>query len=494
MEIHLGTRTLSVFVKEFGPLTGSMNQRDRHFKRGDVWSLLGIALPLCGAYIAEALMPLGNTMIVARLGTEALAGVGLASNLLLFLLVVGIDVVGITSVLMAESRGRGDDLGLSNTIGHGLWLATLLSIPGTILCWILPDILRASGEPSGIVEQTRLYLHPAAWCVLPTFWNTVIRSFATAVARTRPIMFITTASVVVNLLMCYVLVFGGLGVAPSGVSGIGYARSIVGVLTLIAMTTYVARSKELRRFDPFRGVFRMRPQRLWEILRLGLPAAGFTLLENGLFSAVGILVGFVGTAALAASQIGLTVIEFGVVIAFAIGDAAVVRIGLLVGRGDHRGTRRAAHSALLLGAGSMFLVSSLLWLNARKIVALFIDTSAAANSETVRLAIMFLSIAAVFQVFDGLQVIGTRILWGIRDTVTPVWVAILGFWLVGIGGGCCLTFGLKLGGSGLWWGLAIGLAVAALLLVWRFEVEVRRTPPRFLARSIQGAAPYAPPR
>ena len=142
----------------------------------------------------------------------------------------------------------------------------------------------------------------------------------------------------------------------------------------------------------------------------------------------------------------------------------------------------------------MFLVSSLLWLNARKIVALFIDTSAAANSETVRLAIMFLSIAAVFQVFDGLQVIGTRILWGIRDTVTPVWVAILGFWLVGIGGGCCLTFGLKLGGSGLWWGLAIGLAVAALLLVWRFEVEVRRTPPRFLARSFQGAAPYAPPR
>ena len=191
-------------------MTESVNQRDRNFEQGDVRTLFEIALPLSGAYIAETAMPLGNAMIVGRLGAEALAGVGLASNLLLFLLAVGIDVVGITSVLMAESRGRGDDLDLSNTIGQGLWLATLLSIPGMILCWILPDILRASGEPNGVVEQARLYLHSAAWCVLPTFWNAVIRSFAIAVGRTRPIMFITTASVVANLLMCYVLVFGGL--------------------------------------------------------------------------------------------------------------------------------------------------------------------------------------------------------------------------------------------------------------------------------------------
>jgi len=251
----------------------------------------------------------------------------------------------------------------------------------------------------------------------------------------------------------------------------------VSALALIAVVIYFARSSEVRHFPPFRGLVRTRPQKLWVILRLGLPAAGFTLIENGLFGAVGLLMGFLGTAALAASQIGLTAIEFGAMMAFAIGDAAVVRIGLWAGRDDPRGIIRSAHAALLLGTTVMFVLSSLLWLNAKRVVALLLDSSAAANLESVRLAVVFLSIAAVFQVFDGLQIIGTRILWGIRDAVTPVWVAVLGFWIVGIGGGCLLTFGLKLGGSGLWWGLAIGLATAAALLVWRFEVQVRRIHP-----------------
>jgi MATE family multidrug resistance protein len=218
---------------------------------------------------------------------------------------------------MAESRGRDDDLSLSNTLGQSLWLAALLSVPGMILCWILPDVLQGLGEPGGIVEQARLYLHSAAWCVLPTLWSAVIRSFATVIGRTRPIMVISTVSVAANLILCYALVLGGLGIAPIAVSGAGYARTIVSVLTLIAMMIYLFRSDHVRHFHRFRGAICVRPQQLWKILKLGLPAAGFTVIENSLFAAVGVLAGLFGAAALAASQIGLTVIECGVVIAFA---------------------------------------------------------------------------------------------------------------------------------------------------------------------------------
>ena len=437
-------------------------------------ALLAIALPLGGAYIAETVMPLGNAMIVGRLGTDALAGVGLASNLLLYLLVVGIDVVGISSVLMAESLGRGDHEDLSNTIGQGLWVATLISVPGIVLCWTLPRILAVVGEPIAVVEPARLYLRSAAWCVLPSLWTAVIRSFAAAIGRTRPIMFITVASVAVNLLMCYLLVFGGFGIEPHGVIGAGYARSITSALTLISMMVYISRSNQMARFLPFRGLLRIRPKKWHDILKLGVPAAGFTLIENGLFSAVGVLVGFLGAAALAASQIGLTVIEFGVVIAFAIGDAAVVRIGLWSGRNDREGIKRAGRTAFALGSASMLAVSTILWSNASSIVSLFLNVNDPANHNTVRLAIRFLGIAAVFQVFDGLQVIGTRTLWAIKDTATPVWVAIVCFWFVGIGGGCVLAFVMKMGGSGLWWGLATGLATASVLVLWRFETQAKR--------------------
>lgn len=447
---------------------------DRPLHDGDAPALCRIALPLAGAYVAETIMSVGNVMIVGRLGAGPLAGVGLASNLLLYLLVVAMDVVGIVSVLLAEAHGRGDREHLSNTLGQGLWLAALVSIPGMTLCWILPEILRLSGEAREVVQQTALYLHPAVWCVLPTLWIAVLRSFLAVVGRTRPIVLISAVSVGIDLLICYLLVLGRRDVHGIGVAGAGYARSIASTFALIAMAAYVSRCTEMRQFCPFRGLTRIHPKSWLEILKLGLPAAGFTLAENGLFSAVGVLMGLVGTAALAASQIGLSAIEPGVMMAFAIGDAATVRIGLWAGRGDIRGIRKAAHSAFILGTVFMCVVGVILWTNARKIISLFIGASDAANHEVVRLTLVFLSIAAVFQVFDGLQIIATRALWGMKDTVTPVWVAILGFWFVGIGGGCILTFSLKRGGSGLWWGLATGLATAAALLVWRFEAGVDR--------------------
>jgi MATE family multidrug resistance protein len=441
---------------------------------GDAGALCRIALPLACAYVAETIMSVGNLMIVGRLGAGPLAGVGLASNLLLYLLVVGMDVVGIVSVLLAEAHGRGDREDLSNTLGQGLWLATLVSMPGMVLCWILPQILRLSGEAREVVQQTVLYLHPAVWCVLPTLWTAVLRSFLAVVGRTRPIMLISVVSVGIDLLICYLLVLGRLDRLGIGVAGAGYARSIASTLALIALVAYVSRCTEIRQFRPFRGLTRIHPKRWLEILKLGLPAAGFTLAENGLFSAVGVLMGLVGTSALAASQIGLSAIEPGVMMAFAMGDAATVRIGLWAGRGDIRGVKKAAHSAFILGTVLMCAVGVILWTNARKITSLFIDAGDPANHEVVRLTLVFLSIAAVFQVLDGLQIIATRALWGIKDTVTPVWVAILCFWFVGVGGGCILTFSLKRGSSGLWWGLATGLATAALLLVWRFEASVDR--------------------
>jgi MATE family multidrug resistance protein len=436
-------------------------------------ALLAIALPLTGTYITETVMPLGNTMIVGRLGTDALAGVGLASNLLLYLLVVGIDIVGISSVLMAESVGSGDGEKLSITVSQSLWLATVLSIPATILCWELPEILGVLKEPREIIGPVRLYLHSAAWCILPTLWMAVIRSFAAAIGKTRPIMVVSAVSVGVNLALCYVLVFGAMGIPPQGVLGAGLARSATGILTLIVMVVYVHRSEEMGSYRPFRGLLRQRLDGWFQILRLGLPAAGFTLIENGLFSAVGVLVGFVGASALAASQIGLAAIEFGVMIAFAIGDAATVRIGLWAGRNDPDGMRRSGRTALLLGSVAMLLVGVALWANARRIVGLFINPAQAENYETVALAIQYLGIAAIFQVFDGLQVIGTRALWGLKDTITPVWVAVIGFWLVGIGNGCVFAFLFKLGGVGLWWGLATGLATTSVLVVWRFEIQAR---------------------
>jgi MATE family multidrug resistance protein len=204
------------------------------------------------------------------------------------------------------------------------------------------------------------------------------------------------------------------------------------------------------------------------MLRLGAPIGGQVMLEVGAFSAVAVLMGWLGVEAMAAHQIAINLASLAFMVPLGVGSAAAVIVGHAVGRGDAGSLRRAATAALLVGAGFMGLTGAAFIGLPVPLASLYTNVA-----DVVALAVVLLPIAGVFQIFDGLQAVAIGVLRGLGDTRVPLIVNIVGFWVIGIPVSLLLGFGLGLGARGLWWGLVAGLFMVAAILLVRVAHRLR---------------------
>jgi MATE family multidrug resistance protein len=207
-----------------------------------------------------------------------------------------------------------------------------------------------------------------------------------------------------------------------------------------------------------------------KILRLGLPIGGIMAIEVGVFLAAGILMGLLGAAALGAHQLVLNCAGITFMVPLGLSQAATVRVAYELGTGRVSAARRAGFVALTLGIGFMSATAVVLWTLPEAIIAAYIDTADLANRAVIEIARRLIAIAAVFQIFDGMQVIAAGALRGYRDTFVPMLLAVFGYWGAGFIGGWVMAFPLGYGAAGMWWGLALGLAVVAILLTLRLHL------------------------
>lgn len=436
-------------------------------------AILRISAPLAAAYLAEIAMGITDMLFVGRLGGVELAAVGLASSALFELVIVAVGVISIVAVLAAEARGAGDGEGVRRAVRQGFLIALALGIAGTLFAWNLAPLLAMTGQDPRVIAFAERYLQAAAWFIIPYLLFIVLRSFVAALSRAGSIMVITVCAIGANAVLTYALVFGKLGMPALGVAGAGWATTIVAWLMLAALVLHTTTAPHFRHFHLFARGLRLDFSLLKEFFRLGAPVAGITLLEGGMFVAVSIFMGVLGASWLAANQIMFNVCGTGFVIALAVGEATGVRVAHGVGAASPRDVRTSATIGIALGSAVMALSASLLWLFPRQIVSLFLDVGEPGNADVVRNAVILAGIAALFQVFDGLQAVASRGLRGMKDTLVPMWIASIGYWMLGVAGGWLLGFPLGYGARGLWWGLALGLMVTSLALVGRLMAKTR---------------------
>lgn len=448
--------------------------------REELRATLRITAPLAAAFLAEMAMSFTDTVIVGRLGSVQLAAVGLAANLLISVLLACMAVVSIVGVLVAQAHGSGDDAAVGRSLRQGLWVATALSIPAILVGLEPAPMLRLLGQEDQVVVFAEQYLQAAIWCFLPYMWFTVLRNGVSALSRAGSVMVISVASVGLNLLANYSLVFGKFGMPALGVAGAGYGTSFVCWVMFAALALHVAIAPAFRRYRVFEGLGRIDLALCREILRHGLPAAGMSGVETGMFTVVTILMGVLGATVLAASQIAIVSASVAFMIPMAISQAATFRVAYGIGVGNAAAARQAGYLSMLLGTGFMAFVSVVMWVFPDAIAAIYLDTGDPANVEVLSIAAVLLAITAVFQIADGLQVVTTGALRGLKDTNVPFAIGVLGYWTVGLGSGYVFAFPLDMGGPGLFWGLALGLATAGTLLTWRFRARtaalIRGTP------------------
>ena len=290
-------------------------------------------------------------------------------------------------------------------------------------------------------------------------------------SRVRAIVMTVIAANVINLFLNWVLIFGNLGSPAMGAVGSAWGTSVsrwVMMLSLMALGWPLLRPsmRPLRR-----DALALVP--LVRILRVGAPIGAQLWLEFGVFGAAGLLMGWMGTVAVASHQVALQLSAMTFMIPVGVAQATSVIVGQAVGRGDPQGARRAVGAGLMAGFGFMAMTAVLFLTLPEMLSRVFTD-----DLEVVAVAALLLPIAGVFQVFDGVQVVAAGALRGVADTRVPMIMNLVGFWFIGLPVSVGLGFGLGVGPQGIWWGLAIGIGIVALLLTHRikrrFGRELRR--------------------
>lgn len=438
-------------------------------RRVETRLLLLIAVPLMGAYLAELAMFLTTKMIVGRLGYLELAAVGIAADLTFEVLVILIGLLSIVGVLVAQSDGAGDKAEAGLAVRQGLLVAIAIGLPAMLMVWKLDVVLELTGQDPEVIALAQPYLGAISFSVLPVLWFSVLRIFVSAIARTGIIMVITVAAVALNYVLTLALVHGYAGLPALGIAGAGWATTIVSWLMFLALGAYMFVTPALRGYGIFLDRLRINTKMCAEIIRLGLPVAALVGIEAGLFVATSILSGVLGAKTLATYQIMTGWIGIPFVIALGMAEATMVRVAHGVGRKDLASARNAGMLGMAIGIGLLAVLMVIPLGFPDLIVRIYMRADDPTFAEIVALVGHLMMIAAVFQIFDGLQAVASRALRGIKDTVVPLWLAGFGYWVLGIGGGSLLAFPFGLGATGLWLGLAAGLIATGTLLAWRFE-------------------------
>lgn len=443
--------------------------------RDEVGPTLRLAGPVVAAQIGQISMGFVDTVMVGRLGPEALAGVALGNSLFFTLLIICVGVVQAVGPMVSQAAGAREPRTIERSVRQGLWLGVMLSLPAGLILWHAEPLFLALGQETETAARAAAYLRAVVWAFVPGCWYTALRSFVEGLARPLPVTLITFVGVALNVVANYGLMYGAWGLPALGLVGTGYATTIVfwtmfGLIALLA-----GQVAPFRQYAVFSQLRVPAPEVLRELVRIGGPMGVSRGVEAGLFMITALLAGMLGTTALAAHQVALQCAAFTFMVAVGIAIAGSVRVGQAAGRGDAGGVRRAGAVSVMLAMVSMGGAAVLFWVLPEPLVALYLDIEDPANARVVPLAVQLLGVAAVFQVFDGVQVAASGALQGLKDTRVPMLIAVATYWGVGLTTGYVLGLHLGWGTVGLWWGLVCGLAAAAVLLGLRFHRLSRET-------------------
>ena len=441
--------------------------------RREIRDTLILTLPIAAALLAEMGMGVidysmsGHLDLLAHPGALAAAGLGL--QWLFTPMFWGMGVITATGAIGAQAHGGQKPETVSESMRQGFLMATLLSIPIMAIAASGLVVLPLIYDDLEVVRTVReLVFWGLPWIPL-VYWFTVVRNFVTVMQRPMIVSICAVTGLPVSFLSNYVFMYGNWGAPEMGAAAVGLTGVIVAVLHLAMIVAYVQYVPELRRYHIFARLLHFDRKMMVELFRVGIPIGMAYLFETGLFFTITLLMGILSTEALAAHNVVLNVCAITFMIPYALSQAATVRVGYAVGAGEPEAARRAGYVAVWLGIGWMMIAATTMLIAPNLLISIYLDLSEPVNASATQLAASLFVIAAIFQIVDGTQVTTQGALRGLKDTTMPMVICGLGYWVFGLGSGVTMGFLMGFGAKGLWWGLAIGLAVSATLLFLRWR-------------------------
>lgn len=433
-----------------------------------------LSLPLIASQLMYGLSGFISTAMVAHLGKNALAANVIVWGVFVAMILFFIGILNAVSILVAQSYGAKDEGGIQQATAQGLVLAVVFAVPMILVLWIAPHILYWTGQNKEVIQIAIPYFHSFGWCILPLNILIVLEQFLIGISRTRLVLIMSLLEVPMEIFFFYIFIFGKLGMPQLGLSGVGYGFAMAIVILTILVSLFLHFSPLTQRYKLFSQCWTINKKYLYELIRVGIPLGGMYSIEVALFAAIALMMGTLGNNVLAAHQIAYQCFVFALTVVFGISTGTTVRVGHEVGRNNRDAVKLAAY--VNMGIGFIFMLfMAILYIGFPAVViGIDINIHAAKYKMVVHYAEIFLLIAGILQLTDCFRLIAIGALRGLKDTKVPMYISFIAFWIVAFPIAYLLAFPLHFGGAGIWWGLEIGLAVGAIILVIRFVRLSRR--------------------
>jgi MATE family, multidrug efflux pump len=410
-----------------------------------------------------------DTIMVGRLGPAAIGAIGIGSSAFYSFAVFGIGLLLGLDTLVSQSCGAGDREDCHKSLTQGFFLALGLSVPLMILFTLMPPLFRTLGIIEPVSSLAGKFIRMLSLSTLPLLLYAAFRRYLQGMGHVRPVMFVLISANLINGLFNWLLIQGNWGFPALGVAGSALSTTMARIYMAAVLAGFIywfERGKQ----PGFRNLLQAPDRdRLKRLLQLGLPAATQILLEVGAFGTAAMFAGQLTPIALAAHQVAINCASLTFMVPLGIASAAAVSVGHAIGRREPEQARRNGFIAIMLGCVFMLCAALAFVLIPNPILRIY-----SLDPQLIRTGTSLLAIAALFQLFDGIQTISTGALRGLGETRGPMVINLIGYWLFGLPIGYALCFHFNRGIYGLWWGLTLALIAIALSVLWLWHRKSSR--------------------
>lgn len=430
---------------------------------------LHLAFPVVISQLGQVSVSLVDNMMVGHVGTTELAASSFANNVFMLGMFFGMGITFGITPLVGNAFGNGKINEVVVWLKNGIFTHFAAALGLSLIMFAVYFLLPLMGQPDAVTDLAKPYYLLLCISYLPFMLFFSVKQFLEGIGNTKIAMHITIAANIINIVFNYLLIYGKFGFPEMGLNGAGVGTLISRVAMPILFFVYIVKTPGLKRYFVMAHNELFNRQKIISLLKIGVPIAFQIIVEGIAFSIGAIMMGWLGEVPLAAHQVAIGLASFTYMISLGVSQANTIRVSHQMGVKDYKALKMAAFASTQLVLMFMSLMG-VIFVFARNVLPFLFTT----DPEVIKIASGLLIIAAIFQVFDGLQVVMLSTLRGMADVRLPMFIAFFAYLFLGIPTSYFLAFKLLLGPQGIWYGYLLGLGTAAILFYLRFQYNLKK--------------------
>ncbi len=439
------------------------------FKNTHTKDTLHLAWPLVITQVGHIVTGIVDNIFLGRIGpTEQAAGF-VSNNLYVILLVFAIGMSYATTPLVAAAHERGDLLKKAALFKNSLALNFIVALVCFLALFFASGLLNYMQQPVDVITLAVPFFNVLIFSILPGSLFFVCKQYCEGVSNTRMALIISVAGNLLNILLNYLLIYGKWGFPELGYMGSAWASFFARLFMGISFVVLVFRSPVTREITKVFNQVKINQKELGNIWRIGFNSAMQFTFEVAAFAISGLMAGSFGKEQMDAHGIALGMASFTYMFATGISSAATIRVGIFSAQKNWPEIKNASIAGiklvlLIMGTfGILFMI-----------LHNYLPLAFSKVPQIIAMASTLLIIAAMFQLFDGMQVTLIGILRGLEDVKAPTVITLIGYWVIALPLAYFLAFTLKMETVGIWIALLASLVFVAIGLLLRLNYLVKK--------------------